>query len=139
MTVAMIAASEIRIAVQKARTVITRLHQRVRITRRLSGIRTKSMHMPAMKHPYMILEPILSKLRTVTASAGSAIWAPASSSLTRISTGLNQYHCLGLEQYVTPLICGVSYRMPHEKMENILIVVAFAEVPESNLVEIMQT
>lgn len=113
MVVAIAAARVTRIAEIAERMERSRLHQRVRITSKLNGMRTKLTTIPAMKQPYMILEPILRRLRTVTASAGRAIWAPASSSLTRISTGLNQYHCLVGEQYVTPLEKLVSNNMRH--------------------------
>jgi hypothetical protein len=99
------------------------------MTSKLRGMRTKLTTMPAIKQPYMILEPILRRLRTVTASAGRAIWAPASSSLTRISTGLNQYHCLGSEQYVTPLGDSISDDRRYIEQGNVLIIVTLAKIP----------
>lgn len=65
-------------------------NHRVRITRGVPSRRTKLMTVPAMKQAYMTLDPILSRFRMVSTSEGRAILAPASSSLTRIWTGLNQ-------------------------------------------------
>merc|ERR1711934_921735 len=81
MTVAMMAATETKMEAMAARRVRSRLNQRVRMTRRLAKMRTKLTLMPPMKKAYMILEPILRRLRTVTAWEGRAIWAPARSSL----------------------------------------------------------
>jgi hypothetical protein len=63
---------------------------------------TKFIHTPVKKKPNIRWLAILIRFKMLLISAGKAMVAPASSSLSRISMGLNQYRvCVG-EQCVIP-------------------------------------
>lgn len=89
-TVAIMAARDMMIPEIAARIAIGRVNQRVRITSGEASIRTKFRTVPAVKQTYMICDPSFKRLRMVLTSDGKAIEAPARSSLTSTSTGLNQ-------------------------------------------------
>lgn len=107
MTVAMTAAMTRAMLESKPRSDRAREKRRRRIA---SGVRRRRRALrtaPPMKQPYMTWEPMRRSLRIVMTWEGRAILAPARSSLTRTSTGLNQKNSFGLEQKVTPLLEGL--------------------------------
>jgi hypothetical protein len=102
MTVAMIVAVAVSSAAMKVKIAIGKLHHLENNTIGVMKMETKFMHTPVKKKPNIKWEAILIRFKILLIFAGSAIVAPARSSLSRISTGLNQYSVLGSEQSVIP-------------------------------------
>ena len=76
--------------VNRANKPIGPLHHREYNTIGARNIRTKLKRSPVMKNPNMMLEAMRRIFKMSFTSEGSAIEAPANSSLSKISTGLNQ-------------------------------------------------
>jgi hypothetical protein len=89
-TVAMIVAATVSNAWMNVQTAIANDHHRLFMTMGVMKIETNVMQMPVKKNPNMRLLAILINFRILVISAGKAIVAPERSSLSRISTGLNQ-------------------------------------------------
>lgn len=98
MTVAMMAATPTRMDEITPRMERARENQRVHSARGVKKIKTKFRAVPAVKNAIMTWDPSLRSVRMVVTAEGRAILAPARSSLTRTSTGLNQYKGTGEEQ-----------------------------------------
>jgi hypothetical protein len=90
MTVAMMVAAAVRRAAMKVQIVIGKLHHLEKSTTGVMKMETKFMQTPARKKPNMRWLAILIRSKILLILAGSAIVAPERSSLSRISTGLNQ-------------------------------------------------
>jgi hypothetical protein len=85
----------------------------------------------------MRLETTWIRVKIVVISEGRTTLAPARSSLRIICTGLNHHRFLGLEQSVIPL---VTVSLSHYLWRGLVhVVIAFTEIPETDLVEIVET
>jgi hypothetical protein len=82
---AVVSSAETNVQIEKGRD-----HQREYSTMGTRKMLRKFMQRPVRKKPNMRLLAILIRFRMLFISAGSAMVAPARSSLSRISTGLNQ-------------------------------------------------
>lgn len=87
----------------------------------------------------MSFEMMRISLSILFTSAGRATVAPARSSFNMIETGLNHQRFWGLEQCVIPLLVleAVAGNMRENGLGNLLVIIAFAEVPETDLVEVV--
>ena len=98
-------------------------------------MKRKLRQRPTMKKPNMTFETIRISSRMVFISEGSAIVAPARSSLKIMATGLNHQRFWGLEQCVIPLFMVSIW--PYLGGGFALVIVTFTEVPQANLVEVV--
>lgn len=102
MTVPIMEPSTVRRAATKVQRAIGKLHHLENIASGVANMEIVFIQMPVRKPPNIIWLAILISSKIVLTSEGSAIVAPARSSLSRISTGLNQYKAFGFEQCVIP-------------------------------------
>lgn len=90
-TVAMIVAAAVSRAAMNVQIAMGKLHHLLNSTTGVMKIETKFMQTPVKKKPNIRWLAILIRFKILLIFAGNAIVAPASNSLSRISTGLNQY------------------------------------------------
>jgi len=102
MTVARMVATVVQRAARKVRGAIARLAQREKTATGVRKIMMKSAQAPVRKRPNIHCEAVFRMWRTVVTSTGTAIVAPDSSWLRRISTGLNQYSVFVAAQSLIP-------------------------------------
>lgn len=102
MTVAMIVAAVVSSAAMKVQIAKGKDHHLLYNVMGAVKMDMKFMQMPVRKKPNMMWLAIRIRDKMLLISAGKAMVAPARSSLSRISTGLNQYRLVGVEQSVMP-------------------------------------